>query len=225
MVTGKGSKRVETTITLEDTDDDDEPPPTAAARRSVVNKRRRTVLEVDDDDDDDDDDDVIVVPQTRAGNSNRLVKLIYFFSHNDSVYQYLRSALKNSNGGILLCLLRRSLHFDLVLISILTSLLLLSSLFIISSVEPLPRRQLDPHVRSVLPPPMTMMSPSVSHLPLDVVALEQVKHLKVSRRKQAFLRSPARVRRPPPPTTTMGMQRQEKQTRSYKMQSCSRCLQ
>ena len=109
MVTGKGSKRVEASITLEDTDDDDEPPTTAAAaRRSVVNKRRRTVLEVDDDD----DDDVIVVPPTRAGNSNRLVKLIYFSSHNDSVYQYLRSAL-DSNWGYIIVFVKTITTFRL----------------------------------------------------------------------------------------------------------------
>ncbi len=111
MVTGKESKRVETSITLEDTDDDDPPPP-PPARRSVVNKRRRTVLEVDDDDDDDDDDNVIVLPQTRAGNSNRLVKLIYF-SHNDSVYRYPRCSALDSNWWNIIVLVKTISTFRL----------------------------------------------------------------------------------------------------------------
>ena len=76
---GKGSKRSGNTITLDDTDEEDVQIPPAL--RNSVSKRRRTIL--DDDDDDDDDDEVEIVPQTRTGNSNRLVIFISL-SNKDS---------------------------------------------------------------------------------------------------------------------------------------------
>ena len=115
VATGKGSKRSGKTIALEDSDDDEKQQ--QSAPKNIANKRRRTILEDDDDDDDDSDEVKIVSP-------NRLVKRIYL-SHKHSTFP--RFAL-DPNIVYQYIIIKTTCTFDIILITILTSLLYSSSL-------------------------------------------------------------------------------------------------
>lgn len=119
VATGKGSKRSGKTIALEDSDDDEKQQ--QSAPRNVANKRRRTILEDDDDDDDDDDSD-----EVKIVSPNRLVKRIYL-SHKHSTFP--RFAL-DPNILYQYIIIKTTCTFDIILITILTSLLYSSSLLL-----------------------------------------------------------------------------------------------